>query len=157
MIKRNFVGSPTPLIKKSVFSKSGHYDENLLSAQDWELWIRMSAVTHFEYVDEVLAKYVVHGDQLSIDFNKKRNSIEYILQKHKDIYARDKTALALNYKKIAVLNFMSGHLSECRKRIMAAISVDRFRVGLFIHLILSFLPVIYRKYIFRFLMLDWGE
>jgi glycosyltransferase involved in cell wall biosynthesis len=158
MIQRNFVGSPTPLIKKSVFSKSGYFDENLLSAQDWELWIRMSAVTHFEYVDEVLAKYVVHGDQLSIDFNKKRNSIEYILQKHKGLYDRDKTALALNYKKIAVIYFMTGDLNTCRHNIKKAIFIIKeFRLDLIIHLILTFFPSFYRIYINHFIVLNCGN
>jgi glycosyltransferase involved in cell wall biosynthesis len=147
----NFIGSPTPLIKKKIFSTTGIYDENLESAQDWDLWIRIADKTYFEFVDEILARYIVHGDQISVDFNKKIRSMEYILRKFNTLYSNNKKAHANMHKKIAVLEFMNGRRSESRKRILKALSINFFQTNLIAHLLISFIPSAYRHYIVNFL------
>lgn len=157
IIRGNFVGSPTPLIDISVFAETGSYDENLQSAQDWELWIRISETTEFEYVDEVLAKYVVHGDQISADMNKKIISFDYIIEKHSDLYKNNKKALASIYKRTAVLSLMNGRIKNSRERIIKAIAIDRVRLDLIVHLILSFFPPIYRQYVDKSVVLTFSK
>lgn len=156
IIKKNFVGSPTPLIKKNILQKAGLYDELLESAQDWDLWIRISKKTNFEYVDKILARYVVHGDQISIDQDKKIRSLEYMIKKHENLYRNNKKALAYVYKKIAVLELMSDKILDCRKRIIKGLTIDFFRADLFIHLILSFMPPVYRLYIEKYIVASYG-
>ena len=109
------------ITEKNILLKTGLYDELLESAQDWDLWIRISKKTNFEYVDKILARYVVHGDQISIDQDKKIRSLEYMIKKHENLYRNNKKALAYVYKKIAVLEFMSDKISDCRKRIIKGI------------------------------------
>jgi glycosyltransferase involved in cell wall biosynthesis len=157
IIYANFIGSPTPLIKKNLFSATGIYDENLESAQDWDLWIRIADKTYFEYVDEILARYVVHGNQISVDFKKKIESMEYILRKYNNLYNNNKKAHANIYKKIAVLEFMDGRIPDCRNRLVKAISIDFFRTNLIAHLLVSFIPPAYRRYIVNFLATTCGD
>jgi hypothetical protein len=157
IIKGNFIGSPTPLIKSSVFPESASYDENLESSQDWDLWIRISEHTEFEYVDEILAEYVVHGDQISSDFDKKIRSFDYIIKKHGSLYSKHKKALAAIYKKTAVLSLMNNKINNCRKRIIKAFTIDFLRADLFVHFILSFFPSLYRLYIDKFIAVTCGK
>jgi len=157
IISGNFVGSPTPLIDISVFAETGPYDENLQSSQDWELWIRISEITEFEYVDEVLAKYVIHGNQISTDLNKKIISFDYIMKKHSNLYKKNKKAFASIYKKTAVLSLMNGRIKNCRERIIKALAIDWLRLDLIVHLILSFFPAIYRQYVDNYIALTFNK
>ena len=149
IISGNFIGSPTPLIKRSVFPDGPPYDENLESAQDWELWIRLSGITRVEYVEEVLAEYIVHGGQISLDLPKKLNSLDYIIKKHGALYSKNRKALSTIYIKTAILLFLIGRTTECRKRLIKAMAAYWFRRGPLFHLILSFFPEFYRGYIDR--------
>jgi glycosyltransferase involved in cell wall biosynthesis len=147
IIQGNFIGSPTPLIKKDVFPDGLPYDENLESAQDWELWIRLSGNTDVDYVDEILAEYVIHGDQISSDLWKKLNSLDYIIMKHGELYNKNKKTLSTIYIKTAVLLLMIGRIKECRKRLIKALVTYWFRRGPFFHLALSLFPPSYRNYV----------
>jgi glycosyltransferase involved in cell wall biosynthesis len=147
IIYGNFIGSPTPLIKKDVFPDGPPYDENLESAQDWDLWIRLSENARLEYVDEILAEYVVHGDQISSDLSKKLDSLNYIIVKHSELYNKNKKALSTIYIKTAILLLMSGRIKECRKRLIKALVTYWFRRDPFVHLILSLFPASYEKYV----------
>lgn len=149
ILSGNFIGSPTPLVKRSVFPDGVPYDENLESAQDWELWIRLSGNTEVEYIEEILAEYVVHGEQISSDLSKKLDSLNYIIIKYGELYNKNKKALSTILIKTAVLLFMTGRIKESRERLIKALATYWFRRGPFVHLVLSFFPVSYRKYIDR--------
>jgi glycosyltransferase involved in cell wall biosynthesis len=59
---------PTPLIRRNVIDKVGFFNEKMPSAgEDVEFWIRCSFVTQFYYLDEPLAHYRVHFNNLSGD------------------------------------------------------------------------------------------
>jgi glycosyltransferase involved in cell wall biosynthesis len=151
IINGNFVGSPTPLIRKDILQQTGLYDENLESAQDWDLWIRIADKTEFEYVDEILARYVVHGDQISVNLDKKLRSMDYIIKKYDTLYRNNKKALANMYKKTAVLSLMNGKIGDCRRRIIKGLTVESLRLDLPSHLLLSLMPPVYKLYIDKYI------
>jgi len=157
LISGNFIGSPTPLIKKEIFNDAEPYDEELESAQDWELWIRLSTNNEIEYVDEILATYVVHGDQISADFKRKAVSFEYIIKKYNYLYDEHKKALSTMYKRTAVLLFLSGKFRACRSKLLRAFITDIFRIDIPFHFILSFFPGLYRRYIDKHFMMRYGQ
>ncbi len=55
------VKSPTPLIKKAVFEKTGGFNENIKVGEDVEFYMKAAYYTRFLYIDNVLAKYRVHN------------------------------------------------------------------------------------------------
>lgn len=59
---------PTPLIRKEVVDAVGFFNEQMPSAgEDTEFWSRCSFVTNFFYIDEPLAQYRVHCNNISIE------------------------------------------------------------------------------------------
>lgn len=59
IITQNFIQSPTPLIRKSVFDHVGLFDSDLIPVEDWDMWIRIVENYPIDYVDEPLARYRV--------------------------------------------------------------------------------------------------
>ncbi len=157
IISGNFIGSPTPLIKKDLLNEAEPYDENLKSAQDWDLWIGLSVKTEFEYVDEILAKYLLHGNQISFDYENKAESFDYIIKKYSKLYNKNRRALSTIYKRIAILLFMSDRTEASRENIVKAFLTYCFRIDLPAHLILSFFPELYRLYIDKHFLKTLGE
>lgn len=62
----NFVLNLTVLMRKSCFDKVGGYDEKLLVAQDYDLWLRLANNYKFKYIINCpLAKYRIHENNIS--------------------------------------------------------------------------------------------
>lgn len=67
MFKNNGIGHPTAFFRRKLFIEQYlFYDESYLAAQDYELWIRASQITELANIPEVLVKYRIHNEQLSI-------------------------------------------------------------------------------------------
>ncbi len=71
-----------PLIRRSCFETVGVFDPNLLSAEDWDMWIRIAASYSFALIREPLVSYRQH-------LKSKSNNLEmHLLHRLKTI---DKT------------------------------------------------------------------
>jgi len=58
--------APTVLmIKKEIGDKVNWFDSNLPGWNDWDLLIRLSKITKFDFVNELLVKYRIHSGQLT--------------------------------------------------------------------------------------------
>ncbi|MBN1799748.1 MAG: glycosyltransferase family 2 protein [Spirochaetales bacterium] len=65
-LKKCVIGPSTVMIERSVFFKSGAFLENLEIAEDYELWLRVTAAYEVGYIDEPLVeKRAGHAEQLS--------------------------------------------------------------------------------------------
>jgi glycosyltransferase involved in cell wall biosynthesis len=62
---RNIIPGNTPLIKRECFDKIGLHDESLKSAEDLDLWIRLTRYFKVGYVPELLVKYRRHAAAMS--------------------------------------------------------------------------------------------
>jgi len=62
---KNFIGSPTPVIRREVFEKTGLFETDDQSVDDWTLWTKIAFHYKIDYVPEVLAKYRIHIGAIS--------------------------------------------------------------------------------------------
>lgn len=70
LLVENCVGTfSTVLIRKSVLSQVNGLDAAMKSCQDWDLFIRLSKVCHFDFLPEPLVLYHVEGDPQRISGN----------------------------------------------------------------------------------------
>lgn len=60
MLRTNFIGAMTTLVRRSSLDAAGPYDESL-AYEDWDMWLRLSRVCRFIYQPEVTALYRIHG------------------------------------------------------------------------------------------------
>lgn len=62
---------PTPLIRKEVVDTVGFFNEQMPAAgEDTEFWTRCSFITNFFYIDEPLAQYRIHSNNISLEKEK---------------------------------------------------------------------------------------
>jgi len=53
------------LARRACFDTAGLFEETLRGPEDWDLWIRISRHFHFDYLQEPLVIYRVHGNNIS--------------------------------------------------------------------------------------------
>ncbi|MCL5998016.1 MAG: glycosyltransferase [Chloroflexi bacterium] len=63
LILRDFIASPTPVVRRQVFEQVGYFDESplLKRREDWDMWLRIAAYSPVAYTPAVLARYRFHG------------------------------------------------------------------------------------------------
>jgi glycosyltransferase involved in cell wall biosynthesis len=78
----NFIAFSSSIVKKECFAKAGMFDESLKMGIDWDLWLRISAEYHFDYVDEKLLYYRVgHSNQMSKNIIERYSCADRIFEK----------------------------------------------------------------------------
>lgn len=82
----NFIGSNSfVMISRISVEKVGQFDNNLLSSQDWELFLRIAKEYKVAISEEVLVIYIIHeGERITSDPSKQLQGWEYIMTIHKD-------------------------------------------------------------------------
>jgi glycosyltransferase involved in cell wall biosynthesis len=71
MLDNYIAGGSTPLVRTHVLHQLGGFDEQIVGAEDWDMWRRVSWNYHVHFVDQVLVKYRVHDHNKSRDPSKK--------------------------------------------------------------------------------------
>ncbi len=62
----NFIGTPTPVIRRDVFEDVGMFDETIVPlGEDWDMWLRVAARCPVGLVRRPLARYRVRQASLS--------------------------------------------------------------------------------------------
>lgn len=58
----NFIASPTPVVRRSVFEEVGYFDQSpiLRNREDWDMWLRIAGRYPIQLVDKPLVRYRVH-------------------------------------------------------------------------------------------------
>lgn len=78
------------LLKAQVFKKSGLFDENLCSFQDYDLWIRIAQYYEFEFIEEHLAiKHNHEGSQIAKDLKPRFKGLNMFLKKWGDMIKKE--------------------------------------------------------------------
>jgi len=67
------IHTSTVTCKKNLLINCGLFNEKLMSAQDWELWIRMSPYIRFYHIGKILGTYIDRPS--SITFTKSYNGV----------------------------------------------------------------------------------
>ncbi|MDD4689312.1 MAG: glycosyltransferase [Eubacteriales bacterium] len=100
----NFIGSTSfPLIRRECFEKVGMFDVEILSLQDYEMWMRISKEYKVDYVDLPLIKYYIHlGEQITTNPKKAVQGNERFNMIHKDYLKGHRKADAVRHRSLVV-------------------------------------------------------
>ncbi|NJE76716.1 glycosyltransferase [Thermococcus sp. ES12] len=127
LLRENFIGSPTLLIRRECFKRTGLFDPKLTSSQDWDMWLRIAKHYKFEYVSEIVAKYYVHGRQISFNMGKYIPGRERFIRKHHDIW-RNPEVLSIHLSQMGLLLLLSGHPEKGLKYLIHSIAMAPFNL-----------------------------
>jgi glycosyltransferase involved in cell wall biosynthesis len=89
----NFVQFSSSIVRKECFERCGGFDEALKMGIDWDLWLRLSPVYQFDFVDEKLLYYRMgHAGQMSKNMDERYRCADRIiknfLEKHPGYVSR---------------------------------------------------------------------
>ncbi len=83
MLCGNHIGASNPLIKRECFDECGMFDEDMLSAQDIELWCRIAEKYRIRILHECLTVWHVHeGDSITKHPHNKLLSNQKLIEKN---------------------------------------------------------------------------
>lgn len=86
----NFVDTPSVLLSRKIFDKSGGFDSKLPRFQDWDLFINISKFSKFKLVDLVLYDSKTLSKSITSDDNARIISILRIYSKYYNQIKNDK-------------------------------------------------------------------
>lgn len=83
LLEGNLVGAPSALIKKKCLEEVGGFDPLLRSLEDWDLFLRLSEVCEFAFVDKVVCNSFELSDSINVNRGRRIASLGAVLEKHK--------------------------------------------------------------------------
>lgn len=107
LLIRNTVDAPTILITKSLFEKTGGFDEYMRSLEDWDLAIRIAQIEPLGFINIPLLTSYRIDNSISVNFAAHYQYTSYIIAKHLSIYQQYdlfNTIVADNYNKAKQYN-----------------------------------------------------
>lgn len=85
----NFVGGcSVPIMDIKKVMAVGCFDENLNSAQDYDLWLRLSKYSLIKYISFPCVNYYISNDAISSSPSKRLKSNKYLLKKYAEDFTK---------------------------------------------------------------------
>lgn len=78
----NFVCLSSVLLKNEVFNRVGFFNEHMRMSEDYDFWLRAALSSRFEYVNEELLQYRIHGLQASARYLERLIAVDEIYNGH---------------------------------------------------------------------------
>jgi len=70
LLKGNYIFCPTVMFRRSVLDKAGRFRTDLKIGEEYEMYLRLSRICVFDFVDKPVARYRVHESNVSVDIVK---------------------------------------------------------------------------------------
>ncbi len=127
LLRGNVVGTPsTVFCERLLLEATGGFDPSLSQCADWDMWMRMTALTEFFYFEEPMVAYRQHGNNMSRDVALLERDSLRVLEKgfalpalSQDLRRRRRAAFARNYMVLAGSYFHAksyGNFARCASR-----------------------------------------
>jgi len=119
-------GTSMPLIRKDVLVNVGMFDENILSSQDYDLWVRIAREYDIWCVNEPLTIRYMQDESITANFKKQKQGFDYFNEKHADLFKDNKKAF--NYRCNRRVNKWNeqGHFKEAFQAYKLAVKARPF-------------------------------
>lgn len=126
LLKLGYICFMASVVKKECFEKAGMFDEQLPTAEDWEMWIRISKYYHFKCIDEPLAYvYSAPGGHSSYRFNR---ALQMILAKHMEDFKSVRGLLSSYSLTVGVYLCLGGQFALGKSYIVNAIKANPLNI-----------------------------
>jgi tetratricopeptide (TPR) repeat protein len=81
LIERNWTGTPSVVLRRSILESTGVFDEEFTHAEDYDLWLRVGRSQRSGFIDEPLIQCRRHSANTSIDIESHQHFERKALQK----------------------------------------------------------------------------
>jgi len=145
------------LVKREVIETVGERDETMKYSEDWEMWIRIFKAGYaIDYIYKPLFRYHFHKENSTkiLAYNTKIKDVEYVLEKHKDLYLKYNYA-HIGFFRLGVMYFLGNDSQKSRQCFANSIKINKMflpcyfgyflsTLGIMGRMIINFLILIYR-------------
>ena len=76
------ISMSVPIVRRGLLEQIGGFDPRCVPCDDWDLWLRLSRVCEFGFVNEILVDYRVHPQQQRLDLARALRAARRVLRKH---------------------------------------------------------------------------
>lgn len=130
LLIRNFIPSPTPILRRELFNQTEGFKSEYIPYEDWEFWIRFSHLGKFHFIEEPLALYRIHKEQ-SVQLVSAERIEKATLALLEDSYKTINTSKELKNKSLGVANLrfcywylLANDISKAKEKINKAIELN---------------------------------
>lgn len=124
LLRKNFIGTPTVVIRKICLKKVELFDEDLPRYQDWDLFIRLARYYKFIFLDEPLVTANFLDDSITADNIAAITARKRIFDKNRTEIINDNKLLADYFFDTGKLICKYGQYKEGKKYIYKSIMKD---------------------------------
>jgi glycosyltransferase involved in cell wall biosynthesis len=130
LLLKNRIGSPTPLLRKSVFETTGLFNPKFTIAEDWDFWRRASYYHKFYALDEVLAFVRIHDSNMSYKLISVYDRIKLYRKLTRELlyWGRNKFSsedlhLIFHHEKLEYRRLISNHYNTKKSQFLFLLSI----------------------------------
>jgi glycosyltransferase involved in cell wall biosynthesis len=130
-------GASSVLLRRECFEQVGLFDESLPSFQDYDMWIRISTVFHFDYVQDALLRYYVHNNKIWTNPDTIGDGVNKLLKKY-GVYRQLGKYCSYIFLDIGILYCYDGQVTRGRTAFLRAIELHPMEIRHYFYFCLSF-------------------
>lgn len=130
LIRENFIGSTSfPLIRRRCLDEVGPFDVAMKSAQDYEMWLRITARYPVDSVDEPLALYHTDGNaRISTNGQNRILGLERLNEIHAGYLSEHPKAWSARLNKLVPHYIQAGEREKARLAFRKAVRLNPFAI-----------------------------
>lgn len=91
----NVIGTSCVMIQTKAYKLLGGFDHKLTSAEDWDLWLRLSKYGKVGYCNEILMEYLVRPGSKTSNRLRRLDQMQKIMNRYKNYVRRNNVWTAL--------------------------------------------------------------
>ena len=122
LLLRNFIASPTPVIRREVMQATGGFCEVIprLESEDWDMWLRVAERARAGVIRKPLARYRIHRASITATMNLHRSGehraqiVEWAVERNPRLAGIRKQALARVWNDVANWALVRGDRAGAR-------------------------------------------
>ncbi len=129
----SYIQTSTVVIRKKVFDSVGKFNDELVVAEDFDLWLRIIAYGGFHYINQCLSYYHETDENNNLSSNEIRmyENTMRVLSKNtgilRNLYGENKTKLIYKYR---IMRLIGAEFVYQLKRKNIALVLDSFKTGI---------------------------
>jgi glycosyltransferase involved in cell wall biosynthesis len=128
LLRENLVGGTSSvMVRREFLTATGGFDERLPSFQDYDLWLRLARVCHFDCLQQPLLQYRVHGVKIWTDMDAITRGLELMLEKY-GAHAAFRKKTSVYYLSLGVQFCRRGELARGTAALRRAVELDPYHL-----------------------------
>ena len=130
------------VVRRECLDQVGHFDENISSVEDWDMWLRIAVHYSFDYIPEPLIIYRMHENNTCRSFDKVERGTFALFDKiltnpeiARDVGPRQIQIRSLAYFIIGKFCYVGRNMPLARSFIVKSLAIYPFRLRAWTYLV----------------------